>query len=126
MGNYGPHTTADLPLMSSQARDDRPFLDVRPTPGSRPPSAFTIPRKPLPTHAVAPIAENSDGDTVKGPASIKPPQYLQRTVIFANLVTFVALLAVIETLYQISESRQGLVKADLTLHYLWTYGPTAG
>jgi hypothetical protein len=95
MGSHVPPTPADLPLVSSQANNDRPSdsLGIQPSlaTGLVPPStnAFIVPRKALPTNAVVPVAERADGDEVKGATSIPlppppPPQYLQRPVLCAH------------------------------------------
>ncbi|KAK3312733.1 hypothetical protein B0H66DRAFT_379885 [Apodospora peruviana] len=53
------------------------------------------------------------------------PFYLRRRVILLFAVAFACCIAAIETLFVISERRQGLVKSSDDLYYLWTFGPTA-
>jgi hypothetical protein len=53
------------------------------------------------------------------------PGYLRRRVLMIFLVLFCLCLATLEILYQVSQNRNGLVAADQSRRYLWTFGPTA-
>jgi hypothetical protein len=53
------------------------------------------------------------------------PLYLRRIVLSAFLASFILMIAAIETLLGISNQKDGLATSDASLHYLWTYGPTA-
>jgi hypothetical protein len=55
------------------------------------------------------------------------PRSLQRYTIHAFIATFTVLIIAVETIFIISKRRQGLATAlsGTSLHYTWTYGPTA-
>ncbi|EXJ56162.1 hypothetical protein A1O7_09093 [Cladophialophora yegresii CBS 114405] len=50
---------------------------------------------------------------------------LQRRTLLAFAGTFIALLAAIEAIIQVSHNNKGLANADENAYYLWTYGPVA-
>ena len=54
------------------------------------------------------------------------PLYLRRTTFSLFIFVFVVILIALAVLYSYSERNQGLSTANPNLHYLWTYGPTAG
>lgn len=54
------------------------------------------------------------------------PSYLRRRVISAFLVVFLLMIVGLEILYQYSLEHHGFMSSNEGLHYLWTYGPTAG
>lgn len=100
-----------------------------------------IPRKPVPALSSAnPEGQSSNnvegatsvssGQSTSNPADSKcPPGWrplsLHRRALLAFLGFFVASLAALESIYQLSNDRQGLVAAAQDKYYLWTYGPTA-
>ncbi|KAF9889638.1 hypothetical protein FE257_007146 [Aspergillus nanangensis] len=53
------------------------------------------------------------------------PGYLQRRVLAAFIVTFAAIIAVLEALSHISQANDGIASSAASRHYSWTYGPTA-
>ncbi|KAF9895107.1 hypothetical protein FE257_000009 [Aspergillus nanangensis] len=57
--------------------------------------------------------------------SLWTPFVLRRTSIGLFLVTFVACIITLAVLYVYSDRHHGLASTDESLHYLWTYGPTA-
>jgi hypothetical protein len=54
------------------------------------------------------------------------PFFLSKLAFVGFGFSFVALAAVLGVLYAYSERNQGLATTDESMHYLWTYGPTAG
>lgn len=54
------------------------------------------------------------------------PLVLRRRFLLLFACSLILLLAVLETLYRVSEARQGLTTSVMSRYYLWTYGPTAG
>ena len=59
------------------------------------------------------------------PTSWKPTS-LRRVTLTILACCLLALLVVLEVLHRISKNNQGLMTVRSDLHYLWTYGPTAG
>ena len=53
------------------------------------------------------------------------PLSLHRRILACYLVWILCLLVATETIYQLSNERNGLVVAAEDRYYLWTYGPTA-
>lgn len=53
------------------------------------------------------------------------PLYLRRIMFIVFIIVFVAILTALAVLFSYSERNQGMSTANPTLHYLWTYGPTA-
>ncbi|KAI0428707.1 hypothetical protein F5Y09DRAFT_312325 [Xylaria sp. FL1042] len=53
------------------------------------------------------------------------PLYLQRRVLLCSSLLCVSLIVAVEVLFWYSSKHRGLRKSDNSLHYLWTYGPTA-
>ncbi|KAI1283474.1 hypothetical protein F5Y07DRAFT_154159 [Xylaria sp. FL0933] len=53
------------------------------------------------------------------------PSYLQRRVLLCSILLCVSLIVAVEVLFWYSSKHRGLRKSDNSLHYLWTYGPTA-
>ncbi|KAJ5099694.1 hypothetical protein N7532_006695 [Penicillium argentinense] len=53
------------------------------------------------------------------------PSYLRRRILSLFVITFSAIIAALEILYQSSEARNGIAASTESRHYLWTYGPTA-
>lgn len=53
------------------------------------------------------------------------PLFFRRRALYAFMITFVLMGVAIETLFIVSEKRQGLATAvsSVNLHYVWTYGP---
>lgn len=54
------------------------------------------------------------------------PKYLHRTTFIVFAIIFTSILIALTVLYSYSQRNQGVSTADPNLHYLWTYGPTAG
>ncbi|KAJ5656634.1 hypothetical protein N7507_008584 [Penicillium longicatenatum] len=53
------------------------------------------------------------------------PIYLRKWVLILFVITFCAVIAVLEVLNYVSSANQGLASSVESRHYLWTYGPTA-
>ncbi|KAJ5636429.1 uncharacterized protein N7484_009742 [Penicillium longicatenatum] len=53
------------------------------------------------------------------------PIYLRKWVLILFVITFCAIIAVLEVLNYVSSANQGLASSVESRHYLWTYGPTA-
>ena len=95
--------------------------DSETPPAARP---FVIARKPVPKLHNEAVSEQVDSSAAIAPLSWRP-SYLRRRVIFAFLALWIALIASLEVLYQISQQQRGLAASIQSRHYLWTYGPTA-
>jgi len=55
------------------------------------------------------------------------PEYLRRRVLIIFNACFITIMIAVEVLYILSWKRKGLVWVEnLSLSYLWTFGPTAG
>lgn len=54
------------------------------------------------------------------------PHALQRRTPTLFIATYVFLIASLAVLFSFSNKHQGLTTSNQRLHYLWTYGPTAG
>lgn len=54
------------------------------------------------------------------------PWTLHRISLLGLLLVSVSLIVVLEVLYHVSKDSQGLATTTKNIHYLWTYGPTAG
>jgi hypothetical protein len=54
------------------------------------------------------------------------PWPLEKIVLAGFAACFVLLAVVLAALFGVSERNQGLASSEEKLHYLWTYGPTAG
>ncbi|TGJ88077.1 hypothetical protein E0Z10_g621 [Xylaria hypoxylon] len=53
------------------------------------------------------------------------PRYLQHHCLWSSSILCVSLTIAVELLFWYSKKNHGLAKSDNSLHYLWTYGPTA-
>ncbi|KAJ5995103.1 hypothetical protein N7481_002080 [Penicillium waksmanii] len=53
------------------------------------------------------------------------PSYLRKRVLILFILTFAAIIAALEVIYQSSEARNGIAISTQDRHYFWTYGPTA-
>ena len=53
------------------------------------------------------------------------PFYLRRTVLLGFISVFVSIAVAIESLLAVSNRDHGLATSTSSVHYLWTYGPTA-
>lgn len=53
------------------------------------------------------------------------PRYLQQRVLLPSGLLCVSLIVAVELLFWFSERNRGLGNSRESLHYLWTYGPTA-
>ncbi|KAF3395962.1 hypothetical protein F1880_007045 [Penicillium rolfsii] len=53
------------------------------------------------------------------------PSYLRKRILVSFAITFSAVIAALEALYQSSEAHDGITASTENRHYLWTYGPTA-
>ncbi|KAF2124959.1 hypothetical protein P153DRAFT_370285 [Dothidotthia symphoricarpi CBS 119687] len=51
---------------------------------------------------------------------------LRRWVLASFVLTFLLLIASMEIVAKVSTDKHGFGPTDTKLHYLWTYGPTAG
>ena len=58
-------------------------------------------------------------------ASDRHAIYLEKAALFSFIVVFSALIVSVEVLRYVSNNNYGLATSHQTLHYLWTYGPTA-
>ncbi|CAI7613189.1 unnamed protein product [Penicillium manginii] len=67
----------------------------------------------------------SKGSTTTSQTSGWRPLYLRKRILILFLLTFAAIIAALEVLYQSSEARNGIATSTQDRHYLWTYGPTA-
>lgn len=54
------------------------------------------------------------------------PWTLRYTSLFAFFMVVAGMLATLEVLHHISDKDQGLATSSESLHYIWTYCPTAG
>ena len=54
------------------------------------------------------------------------PFFLSKLALVEFGFSFVAVAVVLSLLYAYSVRNQGLATTDESMHYLWTYGPTAG
>ncbi len=86
------------------------------------------PRGPNPEQ---PEEEPDDGTTVGaqpvfGDADLPwRPFCLRRRVLFFFAAVFALIIIAIQALLAVSDKNYGLISADSSQHYLWTYGPTA-
>lgn len=53
------------------------------------------------------------------------PFFLQRRVLIAFLAFFLLVILIVAILYRVSLDHNGISTTSNSLHYLWTYGPTA-
>ena len=73
-------------------------------------------------------------DTQNQPKSTKSPEVplswtpwpLRKLIIVGFVICFVLLAVVLAILFGVSKHNRGLTSSKENLHYLWTYGPTAG
>lgn len=54
------------------------------------------------------------------------PSMLRRGVLISFAITFLLLVTALEIVLRLSDERRGFGPTDSNLHYIWTYGPTAG
>jgi hypothetical protein len=54
------------------------------------------------------------------------PLALRRRSLVAFMVVYIILIIALAILFNYSNHHNGLVSSRANLHYLWTYGPTAG
>ena len=50
---------------------------------------------------------------------------MEKETLFSLIVVFSVLIVSVEVLRYVSNNNYGLATSHQTLHYLWTYGPTA-
>jgi hypothetical protein len=79
----------------------------------------TPPPNPVPDSIVA------DFNSQSVPPPPWRPSYLSQTVLASFLIIFTAFIASLISLQAISDNYSGLTTSSDSLHYLWTYGPTA-
>lgn len=53
------------------------------------------------------------------------PAFLKRRTIYGFVAALAFLITILEAIFIISEKRHGLDSSSVSLHYIWTYGPTA-
>lgn len=53
------------------------------------------------------------------------PLYLRRAVLLGFILVFILVIIAIESLLATSNQKNGIASNSVSLHYLWTYGPTA-
>ncbi|KAJ2989294.1 hypothetical protein NUW58_g3540 [Xylaria curta] len=53
------------------------------------------------------------------------PRYLQRWILLSSCLLCISFIVAVELLFWYSSTKHGLGESDNSLHYLWTYGPTA-
>lgn len=71
---------------------------------------------------------SKDAVEERGDIKIKSwtPLMLRRWVLILFAITFLFLIIVLEIILKVSTDERGFGPTNLNLHYLWTYGPTAG
>lgn len=114
------------PQATPAAKTDRPHHQIR-----RKPVSSSSGSTPLITHTE--ITNSTDDVPIEQtrPRSKTPnltawtPLYLRTWVLSCFLLLFVTMIAALQVLLTISNSRHGLVTSQDRLHYLWTYSPTA-
>jgi hypothetical protein len=65
-------------------------------------------------------------ESVQAHDSLWSPFFLSKSFLAGMFVSFISLMLLLPVLYVYSVHNNGLAKADQSMHYLWTYGPTAG
>lgn len=61
-----------------------------------------------------------------GPSESWCPKMLQKKYLGGFIFGFVTIILIITILFCYSNAHNGLATANQDLHYVWTYGPTAG
>ncbi|KAJ3577223.1 hypothetical protein NPX13_g3343 [Xylaria arbuscula] len=69
------------------------------------------------------FSQAKDESAIKLP--LWQPIYLSRLVYTSFIAIFILLVLTVETLLYVSNRNYGLASSVISLHYLWTYGPTA-
>lgn len=69
--------------------------------------------------------DNRNGDAFET-AQAWIPLALRRRSLAAFMVVYIVLIIVLAILFNYSNRHNGIVSSRESLHYLWTYGPTAG
>lgn len=70
---------------------------------------------------------HSNGELETNPVSQQGwrPSYLRRRVLLIFIITFCGMIGTLEGLAQVAKAHAGLASSVESLHYSWTYGPTA-
>lgn len=70
---------------------------------------------------------NVDSDTeARSPRHLQVPFALSRPVLATAFVGFALIFITLQIIDSYARSHYGLATSSSNLHYLWTYGPTAG
>lgn len=111
---------AQRPPATRQPASQAPLLDVPGHGGGQSASAVTL---------VGVEGAAKEGEEAAAPGVTEPrwtPFHLRRPVLLAAAAVFVLMVVALEVLRYVSERDDGLATVSENMHYLWTYGPTAG
>ena len=88
--------------------------------------AATPPSKPLLVQSTTEVP--TDATKTQARTATKPwtPFVLRRWVLIAFSITLLAIIASLEVVWKVCDTKHGFGPVDSKLHYVWTYGPTAG
>lgn len=78
-----------------------------------------------PTPAVAPTGEKKRGEPFPGNYPKWKPIWLRRAILWAFAFVFGGCAVALLVLERLSSSQHGFFVSASTIHYAWTYGPTA-
>ncbi|KAK0648426.1 hypothetical protein B0T16DRAFT_506731 [Cercophora newfieldiana] len=143
--------TQSLPILARASSDlTRPPAAERTSPSQSPRQLAQAPAVATPEGPTLPLpagqvrAERHQGSTPGEPTRTAPPTsnppppsapeiipygrwrpgYLRKSILVSFLCIFLVLLAAVETIFFVSESRNGLEEANESLSWLWTFSPT--
>jgi hypothetical protein len=87
-------------------------------------------RNHSPEHSLLPTvqveADKAENKPPSPPTKSWTPLMLQRRVLVTISIALLFLIVSLEIVLKISANRNGFGPIESDLHYLWTYGPTAG